>query len=192
MQFHFTFTLPPLLLIGVLTWRDLRLGRSLAGNLGQTTRFALIALLVHILIAVVYTSPWDNYLVYKGVWGYPDGRVLFSIGYVPIEEYLFFVIQTILTGSFLMALGRHMTSLPQPISIPPGLIRSLGAAFFLLLFLIGVIALRFDKGTYLGLILVWSAPILALQWGFGGGSTPNKRLGCDCSAYRSRRRSFLG
>lgn len=168
LQFHFAFTFPLLLLIVGLTWRDLRLGHSLAGELGQTSRFALVALLVHVIIAVVYTSPWDNFLVYKGVWGYPEGRVLLSIGYVPIEEYLFFVVQTILTGLFLMALGRHLRPLEQPVSISPGLIRLLGAAFFLLLFLIGALALRFDKGTYLGLILVWSAPILVLQWGFGG------------------------
>ena len=33
---------------------------------------------------------------------------------------------------------------------------------------LGLLALTTEAGTYLGLILVWAMPILALQWGFGG------------------------
>jgi lycopene beta-cyclase len=53
------------------------------------------------LIALVYTTPWDNYLVATGVWHYDPKLVLnITIGYVPIEEYSFFVLQTFLTGAF--------------------------------------------------------------------------------------------
>ena len=37
------------------------------------------------LLAVSYTTPWDNYLVWKGIWSYPPGRVLATIGWVPVR-----------------------------------------------------------------------------------------------------------
>jgi lycopene cyclase domain-containing protein len=60
-------------------------------------------------LALTYTTPWDNYLVYKGIWSYPQGRVLMSLGWVPVEEYSFFVIQTAFTCLwFLTVLERQV------------------------------------------------------------------------------------
>jgi lycopene cyclase domain-containing protein len=43
-------------------------------------------------VAFVWTTPWDNYLVKSGVWGYGNNdRVLYVIGFVPVEEYCFFI-----------------------------------------------------------------------------------------------------
>ncbi|MBZ0308675.1 MAG: lycopene cyclase domain-containing protein, partial [Anaerolineae bacterium] len=51
------------------------------------------------LVAVIWTTPWDNYLVASGVWDYDRDLVLnIIIGYVPIEEYAFFVLQTLMTS----------------------------------------------------------------------------------------------
>ena len=36
------------------------------------------------LIALVYTTPWDNYLIMENIWSYPEGAVLGTIGYLPI------------------------------------------------------------------------------------------------------------
>ena len=54
-------------------------------------------------VATTYTTPWDNYLVYAGVWGYEgaatgtgQSSVLFTIGLVPVEEYMFFTIETLI------------------------------------------------------------------------------------------------
>lgn len=55
------------------------------------------ATLVLVVLAVVYTTPWDNYLVKHQIWWYGADRVLGTIGYVPVEEYGFFVLQTLLT-----------------------------------------------------------------------------------------------
>lgn len=55
------------------------------------------AALVLIVLAVVYTTPWDNYLVKHQIWWYGLDRVIAIIGYVPIEEYAFFVLQTVFT-----------------------------------------------------------------------------------------------
>ena len=86
LAFHLVFLLPPLLIL-------------LATGFPRPPR--LWAYLLMPLIALVYTTPWDNYLVWQGVWGYPEGRVLLRLGYVPLEEYLFFLLQPLLTGAFL-------------------------------------------------------------------------------------------
>lgn len=60
------------------------------------------------LIALVYTTPWDNYLVAKRVWYYDPALILkITIGYVPLEEYAFFILQTFLTGLFAFWLWRR-------------------------------------------------------------------------------------
>ena len=66
------------------------------------------------LIAVLYTTPWDNFIVAQGVWSYPPDRVLgVTLGLVPLEEYVFFVLQVLLTGLVLLALtGRPVAPLP--------------------------------------------------------------------------------
>jgi lycopene cyclase domain-containing protein len=54
-----------------------------------------------LLLAVVYaaTSPWDNAAVAKGFWSFDPERILgLKLGWLPLEEYLFFGLQTLLTG----------------------------------------------------------------------------------------------
>ncbi len=88
LQFLILFICIPLCLLG---WRLRR----------RVRRLDLIMLVGLAVIAVVYTTPWDNYLVATGVWYYDPRLVLNrTIGYVPVEEYLFFILQTFLTGFF--------------------------------------------------------------------------------------------
>lgn len=54
-----------------------------------------------ILLAIVYavTTPWDNAAVAAGIWGFGEGKTWgLRLGYLPVEEYLFFGLQTLLTG----------------------------------------------------------------------------------------------
>ena len=61
------------------------------------------------LLALAYTTPWDNLLILSGVWTYPPTRVLNVVfGVVPIEEYSFFVLQTILTSLFALLLWKRL------------------------------------------------------------------------------------
>jgi lycopene beta-cyclase len=146
------FLAPPILL---LAWANR--GR-LAGVHPRAARFlALVA-----AIALVYTTPWDNYLVWRGVWGYGKARVLGTIGWVPVEEYLFFVLQPLLTGLFLYRL------LPAPVRPAAERVRWIGAGLYAAAAIAGFILLRSETGTYLGLILAWAAPVLAGQWAFAG------------------------
>jgi lycopene cyclase domain-containing protein len=61
---------------------------------------ALCLLLLGIsLVAVLYTAPWDNLIVINGVWSYGPHQILgVVIGHVPLEEYVFYVLQVLLTG----------------------------------------------------------------------------------------------
>ena len=173
-QFHLIFVIPPLGLLIALTWRDYRRGQALAGHLAlgygaPGTWRALAVLLLHVLIAFVYTTPWDNYLVASGVWGYGVDRVLFTVGYVPIEEYAFFVLQTLLTGLFIYFLARRFDTPHIPLEdAQRPWIRAAGAGLWLLLSALGVLALTHPQGRYFGLISIWAAPVLALQWSIGG------------------------
>jgi lycopene beta-cyclase len=175
-QFHLAFTLPWLALLGYGAWRAPASGRRVAGDLGRDDRFAWWALAVHGVIAFLYTTPWDNYLVYRGVWGYPPGRVLGTIGYVPLEEYAFFLIQTLASGLLLFALARASGAQDRSDPGPDGVrTRVFGAALLLGGAAAGVLALMTEAGTYLGLIAAWALPVLALQWGFGGDLLVRRR-----------------
>lgn len=117
-------------------------------------------------LALTYSTPWDNYLVKIGVWDYPIGRVIGVIGYVPIEEYFFFILQTAFTGYFVFFLTKKLPILNnfnRSISI-----RVLGSFLFLMIFIFGIFFLKTDSTKYLGLILSWAAPVMLIQWAFGG------------------------
>lgn len=116
------------------------------------------------VIALIYTTPWDNYLVESGVWWYAEDAVLGTIGFVPVEEYLFFVIQPLLCGLVFY----HVLSRSGDISPPDSARRPIFVTGFLVLcFAAGFGALQTTSGRYLGLILVWALPVLLLQWLIG-------------------------
>ncbi|CAD7950531.1 unnamed protein product [Amoebophrya sp. A25] len=67
------------------------------------------------VVATTWTIAWDNYLVYRGVWGYEEtDRVLFVIGWVPIEEYAFFSLETMLCGLIWALHFPNVDELKQP------------------------------------------------------------------------------
>jgi len=150
LTFHLLFILPPILLLA-------------AAVRPRRNDALLIAALC--AIALVYTTPWDNYLVYRNVWDYGPDRVLGTIGYVPVEEYLFFVLQPILTGLVYIALADRLPA-PLPSARPSNrqIRRYGGATIGLIITGLGAAALTATSTTYLGLILVWSGPVFAGQW----------------------------
>ena len=112
------------------------------------------------VIALVYTTPWDNYLIMKNIWSYPAGVVFGTIGYVPIEEYGFMLMQTMLAG-VLWSLVSSKINVSGLTPSGKGILVSLIPGF------VGAYCLSHETGTYAGLILVWAFPPLALQWGLG-------------------------
>ena len=120
---------------------------------------------VLIFLAVAYTTPWDNYLVANKVWWYGLDRVVGTIGYVPIEEYFFFVLQTLLTGLWFYFVNSKMPiSYAKTSYVGKGII----TVSFALLLAVGIVCLSYESTLYLGLILSWAMPIILLQWIIGG------------------------
>ncbi len=106
--FLLRFLVIPILIFLAITYWDNRQNRQIQGF--RNGRAVWIAIAVHIVLAVLYTTPWDNYLVATGVWYYnPDLVTGIVIGYVPIEEYTFFVLETILSGLWWWFLARHLS-----------------------------------------------------------------------------------
>jgi lycopene cyclase domain-containing protein len=158
LQFHLVFILP---VMALLYWtRPKPLGGMFAvGEWAVRLHSWLIP-----LVAMVYTTPWDNYLVYKGIWSYPENRVLFRIGYVPFEEYAYFVLMTLLTTLLALRFFHRQA----PAAGRPGL-RWVGMLVCLGIMAAGVgMLLAGERWLYMGLVLAYFAPVLALHWGFGG------------------------
>ena len=118
-------------------------------------------------VAFVYTTPWDNYLVARAIWTYPPEAVMATVGYVPVEEYAFFVIQTVITG-----LWTRLLQARWPVRVQPEAdlrVRAVGASVFGVLGLLGVACLvAAGHWLYLGLIVAWAFPVLAGMWWLGG------------------------
>lgn len=116
------------------------------------------------LIALVYTTPWDNYLVASGIWSYGEGRVIATIGFVPVEEYAFFILQPILVALWARRVMRPAAFAPVQARAS---VRIAGAGFWLAVTVAGVTLLS-GESRYLGLLLTWAGPPLAIQWAYGG------------------------
>src|SRR3990172_8316181 len=112
--FLLRFLFTPILVFLAITLWDNRNNQQIVGF--RNGRAVWSAIGIHVLLAVLYTTPWDNYLVATGVWYYnPELVTGVVIGYVPIEEYTFFVVETILAGLWWWFLARRIFSLtPSP------------------------------------------------------------------------------
>jgi len=164
LQFHLAFLVPALMFMTATAFvsrprlRNAGLWRLGAGR----TYWVGVAIIT--VVALVYTTPWDNYLIARGVWWYGDGSTLATLGHAPVEEYVFIVVQPWLTALWLSHL-----SLPSEWSTVANPIRSrvVATALAVALGVAGWLMLGSDATFYLGAIVAWAAPVLALQWAVG-------------------------
>ncbi|MUV86239.1 lycopene cyclase domain-containing protein [Natronomonas sp. CBA1123] len=178
-QFHFAFLLPVVaVLLAAATVTRTRTTRPTVWSVGRPVYWSGVAVVT--LVAVVYTTPWDNYLIARGVWGYGEGQTFVHLGLAPLGEYAFFVLQPILTALWLgqltlrrgwpeaNALGRTAeggrTLDVDRLAVSP---RFLGGVAALAVGLVGVACLTTAETFYLGAILAWAAPVLFIQWVVG-------------------------
>jgi putative membrane protein len=121
------------------------------------------AVLILVGIAFVWTTPWDNYLIAVGVWHSPPDRILGTIGYVPLEEYAFFLLMPISIGAILYLILQkarvHATLWRQPQKRA----RWIVSITALVCFSAGVVLLVNHPNSYLGLTVVWFLPALFIQ-----------------------------
>jgi lycopene cyclase domain-containing protein len=160
------FVIVPILVLWFIALRDARSGLRLPTQMQAWGSW--IAIAIHVVIAVIYTTPWDNYLVATGVWWYQKSLVTgLIIGFVPIEEYCFFVLQVLLTGLWLLMLARHSPVSTQ--SNPSNHLRWILTLtiFVVWLIFVGILITGWKPGTYLGLLMVWALPPIMLQTAFG-------------------------
>jgi lycopene cyclase domain-containing protein len=157
LQVHLVFTLPVLgaLLYLAPTYGPVRRSRAAAGL------FALVA------IAFAYTTPWGSYMIRQGVWWYGDGAVLVRALEIPLGEYMFFTIQTLIVGLYLHWRGFDPTFRETDLSLAPALVGFV-AGFTALAGGLYLVTLG-DSWLYLGGLIAWVGPVLALQWAVGGG-----------------------
>jgi lycopene cyclase domain-containing protein len=177
---YFTFLLrfviiPIIILLAITLWDEKR-GKQITGF--KNGRAVWVVIGIHILLAVAYTTPWDNYLVATGVWYYNPNLVTgIVIGYVPIEEYTFFVVETILAGLWWWFLARRL-NLPLPEGEGPGvkagfvpnkLLIYVSTCILVFVWMISTYLFFFGetKWTYLSITLFWALPPIIFQLLFG-------------------------
>ena len=82
LRFHLIFNLPLLILLAALT-----------GTVPWTADEGL-ALGIVLLAVMIFTAPWDNLAAKWGIWGFPREKYSVRLGYLPVEEYAFFLLQS--------------------------------------------------------------------------------------------------
>jgi len=163
--FLFRFLVIPILLLLFITWKEKEQPTP-----SFVKRLVWTGIFVHVFLAVAYTTPWDNYLVATGVWYYnPELVTGIIFGYVPIEEYTFFVLETILAGLWWWSLARRLIPPSREVFKPSAAIRWTAFAFlfatwavFTYLFFFGA-----ERWNYLGIIFFWALPAIFPQILFG-------------------------
>ena len=176
--FLLRFVFIPIIIFLAIAWWDERRGKQIRNFRNGRAVWAAIG--VHILLAVVYTTPWDNYLVATGVWYYNPQLVTgLVIGFVPIEEYTFFVVETILAGLWWWFLARRISPLPAGEGDPKGRVREnfqpnkiliyVSTCVLLSIWLIFTYLFFFGapKWTYISITLFWALPAILPQFLFG-------------------------
>ena len=161
--FHLVFNVPLLAFLFFLSGRGIwpqEMVLVMAGILG---------------IVMVFTSPWDNYAVAKGIWDFPRERVWFRVGKLPVEEYAFFVIQSLevmwLSWAFLRWVEPPSGAPPARWIGDPSVLRHIS---ILLIFWAALgIALkewprREPRIHYAWHLFYWFLPVVGVQWIVGG------------------------
>jgi lycopene cyclase domain-containing protein len=165
--FILRFLAIPIVILALITYLDHRRGKRLPERLRYWPAWAVI--LAHMAIALLYTTPWDNYLVATRVWWYdPELVTGITIGWVPIEEYTFFLVQPLLAGLWFLFLARRWR---EPAAVVPlkNRLRWTTTLVLALIWLASVAALAagWDEATYMALELGWALPPIGIQLIFG-------------------------
>lgn len=155
LQVHIYYNIPPLILFWLLY-------RPLATN-GDVRKYLFL-----VVIAMLYTTPWDNYIIYRKAWQYCPTCVMGTIGLVPVEEYIFFVTQTLMTCFIHSLLTRCSAGLP---AVAIRTRRERPVVFgSLLTFSVIILAASWRdlKTFYMRAILLWTLPVLTFLFVISG------------------------
>jgi lycopene beta-cyclase len=82
LRFHLIFNLPLLILLAALS------------GMAPWTIEEAEALGLVLLAVMIFTAPWDNLAAKWGIWGFPREKYSLRLGHLPVEEYAFFLLQS--------------------------------------------------------------------------------------------------
>jgi lycopene cyclase domain-containing protein len=151
-HFLLVFLVLPILVLAVLLRRRL-------------TRRYSAATAAMVTIAIVYTTPWDNLIVALGVWTYDPSRIWgILLGVVPLEEYVFYVLQSLLTAQVLLGLAPHLGPSRRAVAAA---VRPKPFAAIAPLVAFSQAPVPTGVFTYLLLEVGWALPVILLQWWVG-------------------------
>ena len=157
LRFHLIFNLPPLALLAALNWPE------------PWTHGEKLALGLVLLAVLVFTTPWDNLAAKWGIWGFPREKYSLRIGYLPVEEYAFFLLQSL---NVMLAVRALFLFFPdwltgQETALGPWTLQCLGASVIPW----GLVALQLrwlrrkagPRVNY-AIHLAWFLPVIYAQW----------------------------
>ena len=156
-RFHLIFNLPLLLVLAVLNTQVPWLHEE------------VLAPMLVLLAVVVFTAPWDNLAVKWGIWGFPREKYSLRLGYLPLEEYAFFVLQSVNVMLAVRALFHFFPDLQTGLEASPGTVTwlCLGAAMVpwaivatQLYWLHRKAGPRVNYAVH----LIWFLPVIYAQW----------------------------
>ncbi len=157
LRFHLIFNLPPLALLAALNGPE-------AWTRDETRALGLVLLAV-----MIFTTPWDNLAAKWGIWGFPREKYSLRIGYLPVEEYAFFLLQSLNVMLAVRALFRLFPDwlTGQETSLSLWTLICLGASVVPWIFVaMQLRRLRRKAGPRVNyaIHLAWFLPVIYIQW----------------------------
>jgi lycopene cyclase domain-containing protein len=157
LRFHLIFNLPLLVLLVALNWPEPWTGEE------------ILALGLVLAAVMIFTTPWDNFAAKWGIWGFPREKYSLRIGYLPVEEYAFFLLQSVNVMLAIRALFRFVPDWQtgQVTGVGRWTLICLAASVIPWVFV--VIQLRWlrrragPRVNY-AIHLAWFLPVIYLQW----------------------------
>lgn len=149
LSFLLIFLIPLLLLFSIVSFFRMRVNRH-----------DTIGILILVIIAVLYTTPWDSHIINNGIWFYDNDKIIGTLFNIPFEEYLFMIIQTIISGLIFCNFKKKVHGVGFKFSIKYLLL-------FLLIFFVGLFLLKNKSSVYIGYLIAWAAIPLAIQLSVG-------------------------
>jgi lycopene cyclase domain-containing protein len=129
----------------------------------------LAALGLVLLAVMIFTTPWDNLAAKWGIWGFPREKYSLRLGYLPVEEYAFFLLQSVNVMLAIRALFRFFPDweVGQETEVGKWTLLCLGAS--LIPWLLVAMQLRwlrrhFGLRVNYAVHLAWFLPVVYAQW----------------------------
>jgi lycopene cyclase domain-containing protein len=157
LRFHFIFNLPVLIILaactGTVPW----------------THGEILALALVLAAVMLFTTAWDNLAAKWGIWGFPREKYSLRLGYLPIEEYAFFLLQSLNVMLAVRALFHFMPDWEGGAETDIGkwTLICLGASVIpwaIITIQFRWLRKRFGACVNYAIHLAWFLPVIYVQW----------------------------